>query len=111
MAVIGMAVAWVAWRKGPIRPKLEPKFFANVWYWDNFYDAVIGRPGQRLAERAARADVAVIDGAVMGAAAVVTKRAQGLRRIQTGQVRQYALFIAAGLVAILVFLLVKAFHP
>ncbi len=111
MAVIGIAVAWVAWRNGPDRPKLEPKFLANVWYWDNFYDAIIGRPGQRLAQEAARADVAVIDGAVMGAAAVVTKRAQALRRIQTGQVRQYALFIAAGLVAILVFLLVKAFHP
>ena len=111
MAVIGIAVAWVAWRNGPDRPKLEPKFLANVWYWDNFYDAIIGRPGQRLAQEAARADVAVIDGAVMGAAAVVTKRAQALRRIQTGQVRHYALFIAAGLVAILVFLLVKAFHP
>ena len=111
MAVIGIAVAWVAWRNGPDRPLLEPKFLANVWYWDNFYDAIIGRPGQRLAQEAARADVAVIDGAVMGAAAVVTKRAQALRRIQTGQVRQYALFIAAGLVAILVFLLVKAFHP
>ncbi len=111
MALIGIVVAWVAWREGPVRPRWEPKFFANVWYWDNFYDAIIGRPGHRLAEEAARVDIEVIDGAVMAAAAIVTKRAQALRRIQTGQVRQYALFIAAGLLAILVFLLVKAFHP
>lgn len=111
MAAIGMLVAWFAWRNGPNRPTLEPKFFANVWYWDNFYDAIIGRPGQRLAAQAAKADVAVIDGAVMGVAATVTKKAQILRRIQTGQVRHYALFLASGLVAILVFLLVKALHP
>jgi len=111
MALIGIVVAWLAWREGPVRPRWEPKFFANVWYWDNFYDAIIGRPGHRLAEEAARVDIEVIDGAVMATAAIVTKRAQALRRMQTGQVRQYALFIAAGLLAILVFLLVKAFHP
>ena len=111
MALIGLVVAWLAWREGPVRPRWEPKFFANVWYWDNFYDAIIGRPGHRLAEEAARVDIEVIDGAVMATAAIVTKRAQALRRMQTGQVRQYALFIAAGLLAILVFLLVKAFHP
>ena len=111
MALIGIVVAWLAWREGPVRPRWEPKFFANVWSWDNFYDAIIGRPGHRLAEVAARVDIEVIDGAVMATAAIVTKRAQALRRMQTGQVRQYALFIAAGLLAILVFLLVKAFHP
>ena len=29
----------------PTRPELEPAFLQRVWYWDDFYDTVIGRPG------------------------------------------------------------------
>jgi len=41
----------------------------RVWYWDDFYDALIGRPGQAVARFSATViDAKVIDGAVNGVA-------------------------------------------
>jgi hypothetical protein len=43
-----------------------------VWYWDDFYDTIIGRPSQRLANFFAWVvDTKVIDGAVNGTANAV----------------------------------------
>ena len=36
-------------RRAVDKPALEPAFLQRVWYWDDFYDAIIGRPSQRLA--------------------------------------------------------------
>src|SRR5580692_5522458 len=48
-AVIGVIVAYWLWRGLEVdKPKLEPQFLQRVWYWDDVYDTVIGRPGQRL---------------------------------------------------------------
>ena len=46
------ASSWpvVLWRGAQVeKPQLEPQFLQRVWYWDDFYDAVIGRPSQKLA--------------------------------------------------------------
>ncbi len=49
-AFIGLIIAWTLWRGDEVyKPKLEPAFLQRVWYWDDFYDLVIGRPAQRLA--------------------------------------------------------------
>ncbi len=105
-AVIGLSVAWWAWRREWDRPALEPAFLQRVWYWDDFYDAIIGRPGQVLAKVAATTvDGRVIDGAVNGVATLVRKSASGVRRLQTGYVRNYALGIVLGLAAVVAFLL------
>jgi NADH-quinone oxidoreductase subunit L len=110
LAAVGIGIAWVLWRSGQDRPELEPRFFANVWYWDNFYDAIFGRPGTKLASFAATTvDQQIIDGAVNGVGALVMKKAKALRTIQTGQVRQYALVLLAGVAALLVFLLMRVF--
>ena len=69
VAVIGLAVAWRLWRPEAERPALEPAFLQRVWYWDDVYDAVIGRPGQAFARFCATVvDGRVIDGAVNGVA-------------------------------------------
>ena len=67
-AVIGVIVAVWLWRGAEVnKPALEPQFLQRVWYWDDFYDTVIGRPGQRLATFLAWVvDARVIDGAVNG---------------------------------------------
>ena len=49
-------------------------------------------------------DARIIDGAVNGAAALVKVTGSGVRRLQTGYVRNYALGIALGLAAIIVFM-------
>jgi NADH-quinone oxidoreductase subunit L len=85
---------------------LEPAFLQRVWYWDDFYDLVIGRPSQRLATFLAWVvDVRVIDGAVNGSAQLAKATGNAARKMQTGSVRNYALGIALGLALIIAFLL------
>ncbi len=106
VAIIGLEVAWLLWRVRSDRPELEPAFLQRVWYWDDFYDAIFGRPGQVLARFSATViEGRVIDGAVNGVAALVKVTGDGVRRLQTGYVRNYALAIAIGLAAIIAFML------
>jgi NADH-quinone oxidoreductase subunit L len=106
VAVAGLSIGFALWRRKVDRPALEPAFLQRVWYWDDFYDAVIGRPGQALAQFAATVvEGRIIDGAVNGAASVVRKSASGVRRLQTGYVRNYALGIALGLAAVIAFVI------
>jgi len=106
VALAGIGLAWILWRGRAERPALTPAFLARVWYWDDAYDAVFGRPATKLANFSAEVvDQRVIDGAVLGSAGLVRRGAVALRRIQNGQVRSYAIGIVAGLVAFLAFLL------
>jgi NADH-quinone oxidoreductase subunit L len=108
-AVIGIAIAWQAWRARAERPELTPAFLARVWYWDDFYDTIIGRPGQALARFSATViDGRVIDGAVNGVASLVRRSGSETRRLQTGYVRNYALGITLGLAALIAFMLSRA---
>jgi NADH-quinone oxidoreductase subunit L len=104
VAAVGLGVAWVLWRRRVDRPELEPAFLQRVWYWDDLYDLVIGRPGQALARFSATVvDSRVIDGAVNGAATAVKATGGAVRRIQTGYLRHYALAIAIGLALVIAF--------
>ena len=108
VAVAAIAVAWGLWGRRAERPALEPTFLQRVWYWDYFYDAVIGRPGQALARFCAVVvDGRIIDGAVNGLASLVRATGSGARRLQTGFVRNYVLGIALGLAAIIAFMMVR----
>ncbi|MGH9045395.1 MAG: NADH-quinone oxidoreductase subunit L [Acidimicrobiales bacterium] len=103
-AVLGLGLAAWAWRSRVDSPRLEPAFLQRVWYWDDLYDLVIGRPGQVMARITATVvEGAVLDGAVNGAALVVRKSASALRHLQSGYVRNYALGIAIGVAAIVAF--------
>ncbi len=106
-AVIGVIIGWSIWRRGRVdKPALEPAFLLHVWYWDDFYDAVIGRPSQRLATFFAWVvDARVIDGAVNGTSHLVRSTGSAARKLQTGYVRNYALGIALGLAALIVFMI------
>jgi NADH-quinone oxidoreductase subunit L len=105
-AVIGIIIAVGLWRGAQVdKPALEPQFLQRVWYWDDVYDTLIGRPSQRLAYFFAWVvDARVIDGAVNGVAQLVKSTGSATRRLQTGYVRNYALGIAVGMAAIIAFL-------
>ncbi len=108
VAILGIGIAWILWKGKSDRPELEPRFLRNVWYWDSFYDTIIGRPAQADARFCLNVvDIKVIDGTVNGVAGVVVAKAKALQKLETGQVRQYAAIIAAGVLALLVFLLIK----
>jgi NADH-quinone oxidoreductase subunit L len=106
-AFIGVIVGWWLWRGNKVdQPALEPAFLQRVWYWDDFYDTVIGRPSQRLATFLAWVvDARIIDGAVNGSAHLAKATGTAARKLQTGYARNYALGIALGMALIIAFLL------
>src|SRR5579875_293101 len=106
VAVAAALVAWRLWRRTADRPALEPSFLRRVWYWDDVYDALVGRPSQVLARACAAAvDGRLIDGAVNGVGRLVRATGSGVRRVQTGFVRSYVIGIALGMAALLIFML------
>jgi NADH-quinone oxidoreductase subunit L len=107
-ALIGLAAAFTIWRDLKVGARFESKFFEHVWYWDDFYDATIGRP---LTQMAVFDDTVVepkvIDGAVTGVAVLIRNSAEGLRKIQSGFVRQYALAMVLGFAVIIIYLVAR----
>ncbi len=107
-AVIGLLAAYSIWRNIWESSRYESSFLEHVWHWDDFYDATIGRP---LTEAAQFGDDViepkVIDGAVTGLAVSVRRSAEGLRKVQSGFVRHYALATILGVAVIIVFLVAR----
>jgi NADH-quinone oxidoreductase subunit L len=107
-AVFGLAAAFSIWRDRSESARYEWPFFEHIWHWDDFYDDTIGRP---LTSAAVFADDVVepniIDGAVTGLAVGVRRSAEGVRKIQSGFVRQYALATVLGLAVIVVYLVAR----
>jgi NADH-quinone oxidoreductase subunit L len=113
VAVGGVLLAWVMYGLRPVRPQSiglarNPihALLLRKYYVDELYDAVFVRPLLRLFGWCARAfDLGLIDGIVNGLGRLVAGSAQGLRRIQTGLVMNYALGILLGAVAVVAFLI------
>jgi len=110
-------------------------FLINKWYFDELYDLLFVRPTfviaavavwidreifDRLIDGSAWcvkkfsawwtwiSDTLVVDASVDGFAALCYRSGLSLRRLQTGSVRQYVMFIALGVV--IVFLLISMFR-
>ena len=93
------------------RGELAPVAPANVSIWTRFVrrdllqddanEFLFMRPGQALTSALVAVDEKVIDGAVRGVGSSVLGSATGLRKIQTGYVRNYALLILVGALIIL----------
>jgi NADH-quinone oxidoreductase subunit L len=80
---------------------IEPELLADGWYVDRAISAFVGGPGQAAFQAVADADTTVVDGAVNGVAGAVQGGGQGLRVVQSGYVRSYALGLAVGVVVLL----------
>jgi NADH:ubiquinone oxidoreductase subunit 5 (subunit L)/multisubunit Na+/H+ antiporter MnhA subunit len=70
----------------------------SKWWFDDLNDLLFIRIGGRLADALVWFDVRIVDGTVNEVGTVVSGAGQGLRRVQTGRVQNYALGIAIGLV-------------
>ena len=115
VAVVGITFAFRLYRRGLEDPAVDPvdaklgavgRLFGHAWYYDEGIAAMVGGPLRRSARWAADVfDQKVIDGAVNGVARGVGAAGTGMRRLQTGLVRQYALGIAAGMAALLIWAL------
>jgi NADH-quinone oxidoreductase subunit L len=73
---------------------------------DDANEFLFMRPGQKLTEVLVKTDENVIDGTVRAVAASTVGSARGMRKLQTGYVRNYALLILIGALVALVAILV-----
>ncbi|MFQ5829913.1 MAG: NADH-quinone oxidoreductase subunit L [Candidatus Methylomirabilia bacterium] len=115
LAFAGVLLAWLMYGGRPLRAEAigKPRNWLHAlllrkWYVDELYDVSIVRPVVGLSGVCARAfDLGLIDGIVNGLGRVVTGWAQGMRRVHTGYVMNYALTMLLGAVAMLGFLLMR----
>ena len=103
---IGCAVA-VYLKRRVAAERIEASVLAHGWYIDETMAKVVAGPGRRSFDLAAAFDRRVIDGAVNGVGSVVRRGGGLLRPIQSGYVRNYALMIAIGVVALIGFVLTR----
>ncbi len=107
-AVGGIVLGWLVYQRGAIDPvrtaerwPLLYRLSYNKFYVDEIYGALIVRPLLALARGCLRFDLGAIDGAVNGAADAARFGGAALARLQSGRVRDYLLFMALGLAAVL----------
>jgi NADH-quinone oxidoreductase subunit L len=93
-------------RPSEAEPKGLGKFFANKWYADEFYDALIVRPLKGIAKFFSVIERSVIDGIVNGVGRLVQYGSRQIRLLQSGQVGGYVLLMVVG---ILILFLVELF--
>ena len=116
--LVGLYIAYRIYRQGIPSPEADPlpqrlgvagRLFQHAYYFDEIIADVVRGPVTRGAEWLNRGfDLGIIDGAVNGVATLVRDAGGRLRRVQTGLVRNYALGVVLGAVALLVFLAVRA---
>ncbi len=102
----GIALAAAVYLKRRFGP-VEPELLADGWHYDRAVSAFMGGPGRAGFEGAATFDRTVVDGAVNGVAALVRGGGKGLRVLQSGYVRSYALGVSVGVVALLGYFLTR----
>ena len=99
--IIGVSIAFIKYR-GELseRAPSEVNIFTRVTRRDLLQDDanefLFMRPGQKLTQLLVKTDESVIDGAVRAVGTSALGSARGMRKLQTGYVRNYALLILIG---------------
>ena len=104
--MVGIIAGVLVYLKKKVKP-FEPAILANGWYYDQAVSDFVGGPGRAGFEGAAWVDQNVVDGAVNGAASGVRAAAGVLRKGQSGFIRNYALGIGVGVIALLAWFLLQ----
>ena len=118
LALIGIGIAYALYRKGlaraaeePLDAKLGPiaPVLGHAYYYDDTVSKLVDGPGRGFANFLDRVvDQKIIDGTVDGIGGLVKRAAIGLRHVQDGLVRRYALGIAFGAAALLLYVVIRA---
>ena len=114
-AVLSIAYAYIKYNKNahvPIADTEERSFLANLsyhkFYVDEIYDFLIRKPLDFLSDFFYRViDRKGIDGLVNGIGDAPVEASKGLRLLQTGNVGFYIFMMVIGIIALLVYSLVK----
>ncbi|RLV51196.1 NADH-quinone oxidoreductase subunit L [Nocardioides mangrovicus] len=112
VVAVGIATAWFFVGRNEV-PDVAPQRVSPVTraaraelYGDAFYDAVLVRPGERGAGHMVTFDHSVVDGAAEGLGRSFNGLSGGLRLLQNGYVRSYALSLLGGAALVVAALLV-----
>lgn len=113
-AVLSIIYAYIKYNKNahvPIADTEERSFLANLsynkFYVDEIYDVLVRKPLDALSGLLYKVDRKGIDGLVNGIGDAPVEASKGLRLLQTGNVGFYIFMMVAGIIAILVYSLVK----
>ena len=115
LALLGLGAAWFIYSRrvqkaeadDPLKKPLGALFtgMEHKWWVDEFYQALILNPYKAFAQfMADPVDLGVIDRVGGGLAAGTRTLAEGLRKLENGYVRSYALWMVVGLLAIMMYL-------
>jgi NADH-quinone oxidoreductase subunit L len=112
-AGVGIALAWMLYgaRQPTFAPSRNPLviFLQHRWYVDALYDRAVVRPLLWIGRGLRRGIEGVaLDGGSRASGTVIRATSNGLRALQTGYVRNYALAIFVGAALILIFYVI---HP
>ncbi len=117
LGLTGILVALSLYRHGLRRPDEDPglerfgfagRLFGHAYYLDETIARAVAGPITRFADWLDHTvDAGIIDGAVNGTGRLFRNLGGGLRRVQTGLVRNYALGVALGAAGLLLFMLVR----
>ena len=104
--LIGVSIALLKYRgeqsdSAPSDVSIWTRFARRDLLQDDANEFLFMRPGQEVTKALVATDERVIDGAVRGVTASAVGSARGLRKLQTGYVRNYALLILIGAAIIL----------
>jgi NADH-quinone oxidoreductase subunit L len=110
---IGVVIAVLKYRgdiptEAPEKVSIFTKAARRDLFQDEINESLLMRPGQALTQGLVVVDEKVIDGAVRAVAGTAVGSARGLRRFQTGYVRNYALLILIGVAVLIAALWVVA---
>jgi NADH-quinone oxidoreductase subunit L len=118
LALIGISIAYLLYRRGLDDPERDPldqrlgavaPVLGHAYYYDHGISRLVDGPLRAFARFLDRVvDQKIIDGAVDGVGTLIKAAARGLRHVQDGFVRRYALGIACGAAALLLYVLVWA---
>ncbi len=104
VVVVGVVIGWRQYAMREV-PRVAPTQVSSLTvaarhdlYGDAVNEALLMRPGQYLTRTLVWTDNKVIDGAVNGTAAGIGGLSARMRRLQTGNVRSYALTMLLGTV-------------
>jgi NADH-quinone oxidoreductase subunit L len=103
--IAGIALAVLSWQTRRISTdRLEPDFLENAMYVDSTYARVVDGIGTSGFQGAADIDERVVDGTVDTIGKLTVRLGQLIRPAQSGYIRNYAVGVALGALAIVAFL-------
>jgi NADH-quinone oxidoreductase subunit L len=117
LALVGLGVAYALYRRGlakvtdePLEAKLGPvaPVLGHAYYYDETISRAVDGPVRGFASWLDRVvDRRIIDGTVDGIGGLVKRGALALRHLQDGLVRRYALGVAFGVAALLLYVTIR----